>query len=133
MEVETSLTLLPDSITSADCCRLIQRNIQSVMGFSWASGLDFDDIIQFIVQMVGFGRENPNVAGVLELLPRIEQFLSLVQRPVRQENVYSLVYSSPWAPSQDIEEKHYDLSMRVQKWVGRSAMQVPFLLGSLIE
>lgn len=128
----TIMIFISDSITSADCCRLIQRNIQSVLGFVWASGVDFNDILLFIRQMVQFGRGHPNMVGVQELLPKIEHFLSLRQQAVLPENAYFQIYSSPWAPSQDLEEKHYDLSMGVQKWFGKSISQVSLSLTTML-
>lgn len=123
-----------DSLSLSDRCQLIQSNLHSVIGFTWASVLDFDDTDTFVKEMAKFGRENWSADGVGQLMPLLERFLSgsesddarrQAHKGIKaQGSLYPLVYSSPWAPNLALEQKHYELAMIVNKRVGSAMDQV---------
>ena len=51
--------------------------------------------------------------GVHNVLPAIQQ-LNTFQNSVTEG--YSAVFSSPWAPHIDIEEKHYEITTAINRW-----------------
>jgi len=113
----------------SDRCQLIQSNLKSVLGFAWASIIDFNDTDIFVREMAKFGRENSSAFGVEQLLPIIENFIWNSQsKVIVGGSLYPLIFSSPWAPNIELEEKHYELSMLVNKWVGCSLDQVDYLI-----
>jgi len=79
----------------------------------WAIYIEPDDTLDFFNKFVAFGRNNLHSPGVQNILPFMQQINTF---QTYKASGYSTIFSSPWAPHIDIEEKHYEISKAISRW-----------------
>ena len=64
-----------------------------------------------------YGKEHPHDFGVESVISALKRH-NVRRRKFNYD--YSVVYSTPWAPHVDIEERHYRLTQTISRWSRRS-------------
>lgn len=105
---------------------LVQTNIKNLIGLMWALLSHSPDVYLFTKQLVSYGQAHCDNEEIRTVLPFLQQ-LQLNQKPLLC--VYDAVYSSPWAPNNQIEEEHQKITTSLSRWIRKSEDQAsdPFL------
>jgi hypothetical protein len=107
-----------EGLTYYENAVLVQNNIDKVASFLWVVTTDFTDVKVFFNEFLEFGRHHPDYAGVSNILPVLQQ-IPVSKAP--KSDAYDIVYSSPWAPHVEIEEKHRQITRAIKRWARSSS------------
>ncbi len=112
------LFLKMEGLTNYENALLVQNNVDKVASFLWVVCTDFIDVEVFYNDFITFGLNHPDYAGVSNILPVLQQ---IQVSKVPQFDAYDIVYSSPWAPHVEIEEKHRQITRAIKRWARSSS------------
>jgi len=119
MEIGLLLLSLED-LTCYENAMLVQRNTPKITAFLWVVATEFEDVAEFFEQFIAFGLQNPENVGVATILPVLQQ---IQVSNVAKFDGYSKVFSSPWAPHIEIEERHLQITRAINRWSRSGAGQ----------
>ncbi len=107
-----------EGLTNYENALLVQNNVDKVASFLWVVCTDFIDVEAFYNEFIMFGLNHPDYAGVSNILPVLQQ---IQVSNVPKFDAYDIVYSSPWAPHVEIEEKHRQITRAIKRWARSSS------------
>ena len=111
---EKGYTVLDGILDKSDLkMALIRKNHTSLFGLYWSTFCQSRDMDEFIREFVRYGHENPHMPGVGSTLKELSKAKVLHLKSAWN---YKVMYSSPWAPCADIEDRHYKLSWSICRW-----------------
>jgi hypothetical protein len=94
---------------------LVQANSPKIHAYCCAIGNAISDRLACFDHLINFGLQNPDHAGVQQLLPLVQK--ASITYSCANIDLYDTIYSSPWAAHVEIEEQHLEISKAITKWV----------------
>jgi len=106
-----------EDLALAEQTSLLQTNGQKLIGYLWALYCEPTDLKIFTQNLFQYGQTHPDDLGVERVLSALGS-LDLENKSFNYG--YKIVYSTPWAPNADIEERHFKLTQIISQ-LSRSA------------